>query len=129
MKIYGRLLAAVFLMWSWDALGTGWVSEKACQGAVTTAEMRDCVNRRYAEVDDELNRVYKQLLAQLDPERRELLRAAQRAWIAFRDKNAAFVASEVEGGTLYPIIEISERASMTERRIEELKERLQLHAD
>lgn len=127
MKIYGRLVAAVFLTWTWHASGLGavWASEKACEEAVTTAEMRDCLNRRYAEVDDELNRVYKQLLSQLDPERRELLRDAQKAWIEFRDKNAAFVASDAEGGTLYPIIEVSERASMTEHRIEELKERLQ----
>lgn len=127
MKIYGRLLAAVFLTWMWHVSGLGavWASEKACEDAMTTAEMRDCLNRRYAEADDELNRVYKQLLAQLGPERRKLLRETQKAWIEFRDKHAAFVASDVEGGTLYPIIEVSERALMTERRIEELKERLQ----
>ena len=127
MKIYGRLLAAVFLTWAWHAFGpdAAWASEKACEEAVTTAEMRDCINRRYAEVDGELNRVYQQLLSQLDPERRKLLRDAQKAWIKFRDKNAAFVASDVEGGTLYPILEVSELASMTERRIAELKERLQ----
>lgn len=125
MKIYGRLLVAVFLTWHAFGLDAVWASEKACEEAMTTAEMRDCVNRRYAKVDDELNRVYRRLLAQLDPKRRALLREAQKAWIEFRDKNAAFVASDAEGGTLYPIIEVSERASMTERRIEQLKERLQ----
>ena len=123
MKVYSGLLAVLFLA----SLGLGNVraSEKACEEAVTTAEMRDCVNHRYAKVDDKLNQVYRRLLAQLDPERRKLLRDAQKSWIVFRDKNAAFVASDAEGGTLYWIIEVSERASMTERRIKELKERLQ----
>lgn len=125
--MYRRLFVAVFLLLVSHAFGLRAVSawEKACEDAVSTAEMRECVNRRYTEVDGELNQVYKQLFSQLGAERQELLRDAQRAWIEFRDKNAAFVASDFQDGTLYPLMEISERASMTERRVEELKARLQ----
>ncbi len=127
MTIYGRLLAAVILLSVSHALGlcAAWASEKTCEEAVSTAEMRECVNRRYAEVDGELNRVYKKLLLQLGTERQELLRDAQRAWLEYRDKNAAFVASDFQNGTLHPLLEVSERASMTQRRVEELRERLQ----
>ena len=52
---------------------------------------------------------------------REQLKEAQRAWIAFRDKNAAFVASTVEDGTMYPILEVSELATMTRNRTEQLR--------
>ena len=126
MKIYGRCFAAVLLALAWHAFGPGNVgaSEKTCEEAVTTAEMRKCVNRRYAEIDQELNDVYTRLMSQLDSGHKELLRIAQRAWIDYRDKNAAFVASIFEDGTLYPVMEISERASMTARRVEELKARL-----
>jgi uncharacterized protein YecT (DUF1311 family) len=127
MKIYGRLLAAAF--WASATLGLGpaavWATGNACEDAETTAEMRDCANRRYTQADAELNQVYKQLSSQLEPERRGLLRDAQRAWVAFRDKNAAYVASDAEGGTLSPILEVSERAAMTEHRVQELKESLQ----
>ncbi len=126
MKIYGGWFAAVLLASAWHALGpvTVVAAEDACEEAVTTAEMRECIDRRYAAVDQELNDVYKQLMAQLDPKRQELLKHAQRAWIDYRDKDAAFVASSVEGGTLYPVVEIAERVLITERRVAELKGRL-----
>jgi uncharacterized protein YecT (DUF1311 family) len=127
MTIYSRLMAAVLLMSVSHAFGLRviWASEKACEDAMSTAEMRECVNRRYAEVDGELNQVYRQLLSQLGSKRQELLRKAQRAWIEFRDKNAAFVASEFLDGTLYPLLEVSERTAMTERRVEDLRDHLQ----
>jgi len=127
MKIRGNLLAAAF--WAYAALGlcpsAAWTADDSCENALTTAEMRECANSRYARADTELNQVYKQLSSQLDPERRDLLRDAQRAWVEFRNKNATFVASDAQGGTLYPVLEISERAAMTERRVQELKQRLQ----
>jgi uncharacterized protein YecT (DUF1311 family) len=83
--------------------------------------MQTCANRRYEAADAELNRVYKRLVPQLPAQRREQLKAAQHAWIGFRDKNAAFVASAAAGGTLYPILEVSEMAAMTEHRTEQLK--------
>jgi uncharacterized protein YecT (DUF1311 family) len=127
MKTYGSLLVAAF--WTLAALGLGpaavWATDNACEDALTTAQMQECANRRYARADAELNQAYKQLASQLEPQRRGLLRDAQRAWVAFRDKNAAFVASDAEGGTLYPVLEVSERASMTERRAQDLKARVQ----
>lgn len=99
-------------------------SEKDCQDAVSTAEMRTCANERYQAADVELNRVYRQLAAQLSGARREQLKAAQQAWIAFRDKNAAFAASVVEGGTMQPILEVTELTTLTQQRTEQLKAHL-----
>ena len=126
MNIYRRLLATIFCASASAAFGLGmvWAAENACEDAVTTAEMRECIDRRYARVDGELNRVYQRLMLQIADERRAPWQDAQRAWIEFRDQNAAFVASDVQGGTLYPVLEVAERASMTEHRIEELKEHL-----
>lgn len=96
-------------------------ANKSCAEAMTTAEMQECVNTHYKKVDGELDRVYQTIISRLDKTRRTKLREAQRAWILFRDKSAAFEASEVEGGTMYPLVYQSVLASMTEKRIDELK--------
>ncbi len=69
-----------------------------CSEATTTAAMRACLNQYLSRVDGELNRVYRQVMAQLSGARKTTFKEAQRAWIVFRDKSAAFKASEVEGG-------------------------------
>lgn len=97
-------------------------AEKDCAGAASTAEMRTCANKLYEAADAELNQVYRQLASRLaDNKRRDKLKAAQQAWVAFRNKNAAFVASEAEDGTLYPLLEVTEMTSMTKQRTEQLK--------
>lgn len=92
-----------------------------CGEAVSTAEMRSCANARYQEADAELNRVYRQLVAGLSEKGRTQLKAAQQAWLVFRDKNAAFAATAVEDGTLAPVVETSELTTLTRQRIEQLK--------
>ncbi len=37
-----------------------------CANAQTTPEMRDCAGKQYKQADDELNRVYRQLIAKID---------------------------------------------------------------
>ena len=44
---------------------------------------RDAQSAAYAAWDKELNRVYAQALKAAGPARRDALRAAQRAWLAF----------------------------------------------
>jgi uncharacterized protein YecT (DUF1311 family) len=95
-------------------------TEWNCKDAITTAEMRRCLNEHYQAADTELNHVYRQLISRLSQERREKLKTAQRAWIRFRDGNSAFAASVVEGGTMYPLLELSELTKMTEERTEQL---------
>ncbi len=92
-----------------------------CAEAVSTAEMRSCANARYQEADAELNRVYRQLVSGLSEQGRAHLKAAQQAWLVFRDKNAAFAATAVAGGTLAPVVETTEMTTLTQQRIEQLK--------
>jgi uncharacterized protein YecT (DUF1311 family) len=95
-----------------------------CESATTTAEMRACENTRYEKADRDLNAVYKQLMSQLDENRQDKLRTAQRAWLQFREANADFAASLAEGGTLAPLLKISAIVEMTEARTSELKKDL-----
>ncbi|RYF77110.1 MAG: DUF1311 domain-containing protein [Comamonadaceae bacterium] len=48
-----------------------------------TVDLRDAQSTAYAAWDKELNRVYAQALKAAGPTRRNALRAAQRAWLAF----------------------------------------------
>jgi uncharacterized protein YecT (DUF1311 family) len=82
--------------------------------------MRACENSRYEESEHRLNSEYGQLMKHLDPFRQEKLRAAQRAWLAFRNANADFLASEAQGGSLAPLIKVTALADMTEARATEL---------
>ncbi len=110
------------------SLGAERPAKDPCAEAMTTVEMRECLNKRYKHVDAELNRVYQQLMSQLSKTRQTKLREAQQAWMLFRDKHAEFVASETEGGTMQPLVSLSALTSMTERRVAELKDLLQ-HID
>ncbi len=115
LPILGALLLFVVMVPDLSA------ADKDCKDAVSTAEMRTCANERYKAADAELNRVYRQLASQLSDQRRAKLKAAQKAWIAFRDKNAAFVASVVADGTMYPILEVMALTTATKQRTEQLK--------
>jgi uncharacterized protein YecT (DUF1311 family) len=55
-----------------------------------------------------MNDVYRQLLARLaDPKQKSLLVDAERAWIAYRDKQCAFQTSCTVGGSIHPMIEFN----------------------
>jgi uncharacterized protein YecT (DUF1311 family) len=91
-----------------------------CDNATTTAAMQACESARYTQANQKLNEVYAQLIKKLDPSKREKLRVAELAWIQFRDKNAAFMATAAEGGTLAPLIQLTTSTTMTEARAAEL---------
>jgi uncharacterized protein YecT (DUF1311 family) len=80
----------------------------------TTAGMKECTSREVDVWDDRLNRVYRDLLAgdlgRIETERMmsgkprkvtgaDLLREAQRAWIAARDRKCDAASLPMEGGT------------------------------
>ena len=50
----------------------------------STPGMVDCTGEAI-RADERLNEVYQQVMAALDPKSRELLRASQRRWLAFRE--------------------------------------------
>jgi uncharacterized protein YecT (DUF1311 family) len=76
----------------------------------------------YRRSDQELNAVYTKLKKQLDSARQKKLIAAEKAWVAFRDAQADFVASEAEGGSMYPMLLFSAREAVTRDRIRQLQQ-------
>jgi uncharacterized protein YecT (DUF1311 family) len=98
------------------------VHDAACDKAQTTAAMRQCEIARLKRADEGMNAAYKRLSARLDENAQAKLRAAQRAWLKYRDAEAAYQADAVRGGTLAPLIMESVQADLTEARRVELEE-------
>ncbi|HGY9624384.1 TPA: lysozyme inhibitor LprI family protein [Pseudomonas putida] len=66
--------------------------------AMSTLAMSNCIVAETQVQDERLNRVYKQLMAKLEPSQQKALRDVQRTWIKYRDENCAF-HGQVSGGT------------------------------
>jgi uncharacterized protein YecT (DUF1311 family) len=85
-------------------------------------EMNMCARRDHQEADRALNAAYRALTGKIDARAKALLVEAQRAWIAFRDKECRYEASENEGGSIHPMIVSGCMARLTKQRARELKE-------
>jgi uncharacterized protein YecT (DUF1311 family) len=87
--------------------------------AQSQAEMNAQARKDFERVDAELNKIYQSLLVKLaDTEAKNKLRESQRAWLAFRDAEAAFAAG---GGTMAPTLRYATMTELTEQRIKQLK--------
>lgn len=87
-------------------------------------EMNAEAARNAARADKELNQAYRALLATLDEEGTKLLKASQRAWIAYRDADAAAAADEARGGSMAPMLYAGTLARLTRERTVILRQRL-----
>ena len=93
-------------------------------------EMNRQAEREFDAADKALNQVYKQVLAAIDAEAQPKLKAAQRAWVQFRDADAAFHADlEARDGRMAPLVEAGRKAAMTEARVKELQKVLKDYGD
>ena len=103
--------------------------------AKTQAEMNACANKEAARVDAELNDVYRSLLskAESQPEAVAKIKAAERAWIAYRDAyiDAMYPAKDkqAEYGSVYPMEVDLLRAKLTQQQVAALKEMLQQYSN
>ncbi|MBO0695100.1 MAG: DUF1311 domain-containing protein [Verrucomicrobia bacterium] len=91
--------------------------------AQTQAAMNAQARADFRQADAELNKTYQAVLAKLpDSESKEKLKQSQRAWLTFRDAEAAFAAG---GGTMAPTLRYATMTELTEQRIKQLKLRLE----
>jgi uncharacterized protein YecT (DUF1311 family) len=85
-----------------------------------TQNMVECIDAEIKRQDARLNKAYKALVADLNPERKKQLLAAQRAWLKFRDTNCAFYF-DPEGGTIARVLAVDCLMTMTASRATELE--------
>ena len=104
--------------------------EVNCANAQAQVEMTYCAEQDWKAADVDLNTAYKAAMAvmqqidsDLDAKDRgavDNLRAAQRAWITFRDAACAAEGYPMHGGTAAPMVIYTCRARLTEERTTDL---------
>jgi len=88
----------------------------------STQGMNRCLGQAYEKWDAELNRAYRELNARLAEGLRPSLREAQRAWVAFRDGELAWLAAFYGGldGSMYRSMLAADRVELVRKRVLEL---------
>lgn len=97
-------------------------SQTCWDTAVSQGEMNACAAHEAAKADRELNEVYQRLLAVPDDAFVSDLRAAQRAWLAFRDAHMRTAFRPGPGtGSAYPMCRSLLLQQLTRQRVDQLK--------
>jgi uncharacterized protein YecT (DUF1311 family) len=65
----------------------------ACAGGGDQMAINQCEAKNFSKAESMLERTYQSLLSTLDNEHRDLLKAAQSAWVSFRNANCGLEAS------------------------------------
>lgn len=94
-----------------------------CKGLdlAITVEMRECISKKYAIADGELNDVYKQVMARLDDAGKSTLRTQQRQWVKDKEAKCTAAGKEHEGGTMQPVVVGDCQVQMTEKQVAVLR--------
>ena len=122
-KTFGATLALLSLA----TLGSAQDSNKdprkgPCDAAMTQLDLNQCYGEQFQKADARLNKLYASLLKQLRGETAvQKVRAAEKAWIRYRDLHCEAAKSEFEGGSISPMVWAQCMTMTTEHRIEELK--------
>ena len=91
--------------------------------ALSTPGMVECTDQRSERGNKRLSEVYKQVLAGLDPKSRELVRASQRRWVAFREAEHEAMAGPWRGdrGSITQVLTANTDLSAVKERVRELE--------
>jgi uncharacterized protein YecT (DUF1311 family) len=102
-------------------------AQDACDGAVNQMDLNDCTAAAFAGADEDLNladdaalEAARQYDSSPDGEAEGTLRAAQRAWIAYRDAACEAEAALWDGGSAQPMIRSGCLEHLTVQRTEDL---------
>ena len=104
-------------------------TDDPCANAQSQLEMNMCWGNQYKAADAKLNAVYREFTSKLSAEEAAQLKAAQLAWIKFRDANCEFVADAYKGGSIRPMIAAMCLADVTSARTSELKTQMKERED
>jgi uncharacterized protein YecT (DUF1311 family) len=99
----------------------GTLQRAPCDAAATQSDLNQCAGDDFQKADARLNRIYANLLKQMEGPAGQKLKAAERAWIQYRDLHCEAARYEYEGGSMSPMVFAQCMATTTEHRIEDLK--------
>lgn len=130
------LLALVALSTSFGLAQTS-KAEDPCRKASNQRELNDCTEKKFHAADDEMHKVYRSISALLDSKLAKLgngdelmrkyaagaiadLKAAQDAWVTYRDLECKAEAGQEAGGSIQPTILANCMETITRARIQQL---------
>lgn len=87
----------------------------------TQTGMNMCAKADFDAADAKLNQLYKQLAAKAEGGEKNALRDAQRAWVAYRDKECIYETSGSEGGSIRPMEEWQCATALTDARVKDFE--------
>lgn len=106
------------------------VADIDCINTMVQQEMNLCAEQEWMDADADLNAAYKGAVAVMQGYDSDLpktergaeanLRAAQRAWVTFRDAACAAEGYAMHGGSAEPLLIYGCRARLTRQRSEDL---------
>ena len=120
--------------------------EPICDRAETQMEINQCSAEKYQKADALLNELYSKLVRQFqtdimdwtqkhnadqtlyETKGLEELRAAERAWVQYRDLHCEAARQRVEGGSMSPMVWADCMTDVATHRIEELKSAYELES-
>ncbi|MCJ2071888.1 lysozyme inhibitor LprI family protein [Methylobacterium sp. J-030] len=86
-----------------------------CAGS-TQMDLNACAAAAYDRADAAMNAAYGKLMKQIGPKAKDGLRAAQKAWLPFRDASCTLEATGAEGGSMQPQVRANCLARVTAAR-------------
>lgn len=92
---------------------------------ISNADMCNCTIQARASWDKELNKYYNLLKTKLPKEAFETLKESQKQWLAYRDKEYAFISKyfyEVQQGTMWYAVAENRKKEIVKTRARELEE-------
>lgn len=93
--------------------------------AATQSDMNQAANADYKKADARLNKVYREVLNKLEASQKTDLKAAQNAWIQYRDLDCKFQSSGAQGGSIQAMLIAGCLTDKTQARADELNTLLQ----
>lgn len=102
------------------------IEESKClnKKEISNAEMLECSIKAGQSWDKELNKYYNLLASKLPKDAFEILKASQKEWIIYRDKEFKFISKlyyEVKEGTMWYIIAENKKKEIVKSRALELQ--------
>lgn len=89
--------------------------------AQTQSDMNQSANADYKKADAELNKAYRDVLNKLDASGKTDLKAAQNAWIKYRDLDCKFQSGGAAGGSIQAMVVAGCLTDKTTARTAELR--------
>lgn len=109
MKVSVALLISAF---AWPCVA----QPGDCANPTSQAAMNACSNDVAKKADAALNRTYAVVKSRLGADGQIRLRDAQRAWLAFRDKECMFESSGADGGSVALMVADNCFTALTDQR-------------